>query len=79
MLLMNICWNEKIPGCLGCIGGYTTLSYGVYYIPLYKESLLNSPVGGFLFGFILEVFKPLCICIFFDKYNDNHRRVEGFR
>ena len=53
----------------------------VFIISHYKESLLNIPVGGFLFGpgFILEVFKPLCICIFFDKYNDNHRRVEGFR
>ena len=26
--------NEKNPGCLGCIGDYTTPCYMVYYIPL---------------------------------------------
>ena len=29
--------NEKNPGCLGCIGNYTTLSYRVYDIPALKS------------------------------------------
>ena len=42
--------NEKNPGCLGCIGGYTTLCYRVYYIPLW-ESLSNDQYP-ILFTFI---------------------------
>ena len=34
-------YTQTAPGCLGDIGCYTTLCYGVYYITL-KESLLNN-------------------------------------
>ena len=31
--------NEEQPGYLGCIGGYTTVCYRVYSIPLYNGKL----------------------------------------
>ena len=42
--------NEKHPGCLGCIGSYTTLCCRVYYIQL-LESLLNSQYKQYSKGF----------------------------
>ena len=36
--------NEKKPGCSGCIGGYTTLCYRVYYILLYIGIPIQQPV-----------------------------------